>query len=87
VTAILAGIRFAHAAVPWLVGLYITAAYWFTRSSDRARAHQHIFRHPPARPSWIHDRRICRRARALALTNWLLRATSDAAPLNPEAQL
>jgi len=36
VTAILAGIRFAHAAVPWLVGLYITAAYWFTASTSFA---------------------------------------------------
>ena len=33
---ILAGIRFAHAAVPWLVGLYITAAYWFTASTSFA---------------------------------------------------
>jgi len=36
VVTILAGIRFAHAAVPWLVGLYITAAYWFTASTSFA---------------------------------------------------
>ncbi len=36
VTTILAGIRFANASVPWLVGLYITAAYWFTASTSFA---------------------------------------------------
>jgi glycerol uptake facilitator-like aquaporin len=33
---ILAGIRVERAAVPWLVGLYITAAYWFTASTSFA---------------------------------------------------
>ena len=33
---ILGGIRFAANAVPWLVGLYITAAYWFTASTSFA---------------------------------------------------
>jgi glycerol uptake facilitator-like aquaporin len=36
VVTILAGIRFAKSAVPWLVGLYITAAYWFTASTSFA---------------------------------------------------
>ncbi|RZN18541.1 MIP/aquaporin family protein [Bradyrhizobium sp. Leo121] len=36
ITTILAGIRFQRAAVPWLVGLYITAAYWFTASTSFA---------------------------------------------------
>ena len=36
VVTILAGIRFAKTAVPWLVGLYITAAYWFTASTSFA---------------------------------------------------
>jgi len=36
VVTILAGIRFARASVPWLVGLYITAAYWFTSSTSFA---------------------------------------------------
>lgn len=36
VLTILAGIRFAKTAVPWLVGLYITAAYWFTASTSFA---------------------------------------------------
>jgi len=33
---ILAGVRFKADAVPWLVGLYITAAYWFTASTSFA---------------------------------------------------
>ncbi len=36
VATILGGIRFASASVPWLVGLYITAAYWFTASTSFA---------------------------------------------------
>ena len=36
VATILAGIRFERASVPWLVGLYITAAYWFTSSTSFA---------------------------------------------------
>ncbi len=33
---ILAGLRFRPDAIPWLVGLYITAAYWFTASTSFA---------------------------------------------------
>ena len=36
VATILAGIRFQPSGVPWLVGLYITAAYWFTASTSFA---------------------------------------------------
>ena len=36
VATILAGVRFRADAVPWLVGLYITAAYWFTASTSFA---------------------------------------------------
>lgn len=36
VAVILAGLRFDRKAVPWLVGLYITAAYWFTASTSFA---------------------------------------------------
>jgi glycerol uptake facilitator-like aquaporin len=35
-TAILGGIRHAPQAVPWLVGLTITATYWFTSSTSFA---------------------------------------------------
>ncbi len=36
VATILGGIRFQRSAIPWLVGLYITAAYWFTASTSFA---------------------------------------------------
>lgn len=36
VATILAGLRHSRPAVPWLVGLYITAAYWFTASTSFA---------------------------------------------------
>ena len=36
IVTILLGIRFQRSAVAWLVGLYITAAYWFTASTSFA---------------------------------------------------
>ncbi len=36
VAVILAGLRFQRSTVPWLVALYITAAYWFTASTSFA---------------------------------------------------
>ncbi len=36
VTVILGGLRNARPSLPWLVGLYITAAYWFTSSTSFA---------------------------------------------------
>src|ERR1700745_4280813 len=36
VLAILGGLRYAPAAIPWLVGLTVTAAYWFTASTSFA---------------------------------------------------
>jgi glycerol uptake facilitator-like aquaporin len=36
IVAILGGIRYAPQAIPWLVGLTITAAYWFTASTSFA---------------------------------------------------
>jgi glycerol uptake facilitator-like aquaporin len=36
VLTILGGIRYAPQAIPWLVGLVITAAYWFTASTSFA---------------------------------------------------
>ena len=36
IATILGGLRFQRDAVPWLVGLYITAAYWFTASTSFA---------------------------------------------------
>jgi glycerol uptake facilitator-like aquaporin len=34
--AIIGGVRYAPQAIPWLVGLTITAAYWFTSSTSFA---------------------------------------------------
>ena len=36
VLAILGGLRYSPSAIPWLVGLVITAAYWFTASTSFA---------------------------------------------------
>jgi glycerol uptake facilitator-like aquaporin len=36
VLAIIGGVRYAPQAIPWLVGLTITAAYWFTSSTSFA---------------------------------------------------
>jgi glycerol uptake facilitator-like aquaporin len=36
ILAILGGVRYAPSAIPWLVGLTITAAYWFTASTSFA---------------------------------------------------
>jgi glycerol uptake facilitator-like aquaporin len=36
VMAILGGLRYAPSAIPWLVGLTITAAYWFSSSTSFA---------------------------------------------------
>lgn len=36
ILTILGGLRYAPSAVPWLVGLTITAAYWFTSSTSFA---------------------------------------------------
>jgi len=36
VAIILGGLRFQKSAIPWLVGLYITSAYWFTASTSFA---------------------------------------------------
>jgi glycerol uptake facilitator-like aquaporin len=36
VLTILGGLRFRAESIPWLVGLYITAAYWFTASTSFA---------------------------------------------------
>jgi glycerol uptake facilitator-like aquaporin len=36
VLVILGGVRYTPSAIPWLVGLTITAAYWFTSSTSFA---------------------------------------------------
>jgi len=79
---ILAGIRFREAAVPWLVGLYITAAYWFTASTSFANPAVAIARgftdtfsgiRPVDVPGFILAE-LAGAAIALVLFTWLLKA-------------
>jgi glycerol uptake facilitator-like aquaporin len=82
--------------VPWLVGLYITAAYWFTASTSFANPAVAIARsltntfagiRPIDLPGFI----LAEFAGALvglALMSWLLRAADEPViPLSPEAKL
>ena len=80
VATILAGLRFRTDAVPWLVGLYITGAYWFTASTSFANPAVAIARsltntfsgiRPPDVPAFVAAE--CAGALiALALATWLL---------------
>jgi glycerol uptake facilitator-like aquaporin len=81
VATILAGLRYDHKAVPWLVGLYITAAYWFTASTSFANPAVAIARsltnsfsgiRPFDLPGFILAEVIGALA-GLALMGWLLR--------------
>jgi glycerol uptake facilitator-like aquaporin len=96
VLTILAGIRFDQRAVPWLVGLYITAAYWFTASTSFANPAVAVARsltntfsgiRPIDLPGFI----LAQLAGALcgmALVGWLLREPRHhVAPLKAETQL
>src|SRR6202790_2698077 len=82
VATILAGIRFERASVPWLVGLYITAAYWFTSSTSFANPAVAIARSlpntfsgiPPVAPPGFIAAEFCGAVAALMLMSWLLRA-------------
>jgi len=85
--SILAGIRFREAAVPWLVGLYITAAYWFTASTSFAnpavaigRAFTDTFSgiRPVDLPGFILAE-FAGAALALVLFTWLLKSEKQAA--------
>jgi glycerol uptake facilitator-like aquaporin len=95
VATILAGIRFQRAAVPWLVGLYITAAYWFTASTSFANPAVAIARsftntfsgiRPIDLPGFITAELLGAVLGMLVMT-WLLRPEKDAPALNPEAML
>lgn len=93
IATILAGIRFNRAAVPWLVGLYITAAYWFTSSTSFANPAVAIARsltntfsgiRPVDLPGFI-AAELGGAVAALVLMNWLLRGGEGAKPIK-EAQ-
>jgi glycerol uptake facilitator-like aquaporin len=95
VATILGGIRFERAAVPWLVGLYITAAYWFTSSTAFANPAVAIARsltntfagiRPVDLPGFI-IAELCGALAAMMLMSWLLRAQGEGAPMMKEAQL
>lgn len=96
VAVILAGLRFERTAVPWLVGLYITSAYWFTASTSFANPAVAIARsltdtfsgiRPLDLPGFISAELVGSLA-ALALMGWLLRipASGGSIPVNPESQ-
>ncbi|MGF1476632.1 MAG: aquaporin [Geminicoccaceae bacterium] len=86
VAAILAGIRFRASAVPWLVGLYITAAYWFTASTSFANPAVAIARgfsdtfagiRPLDVPAFVIAEALGA-VLAVALLGWLLAPASEA---------
>jgi glycerol uptake facilitator-like aquaporin len=95
VATILAGVRFNRPSVSWLVGLYITAAYWFTASTSFANPAVAIARsltntfsgiRPIDLPGFI-AAELSGAVVGLMLMSWLLRSTSDATAINREAQL
>ncbi|MGK9052185.1 aquaporin [Neorhizobium petrolearium] len=81
------GLRFRYEAIPWLVGLYITAAYWFTASTSFANPAVAIARalsdtfagiRPADLPGFILAQVVGGLA-ALLLTGWLLAETKPLA--------
>ncbi len=92
VVTILAGLKFNRQAIPWLVGLYITAAYWFTSSTSFANPAVAIARsltntfsgiRPVDLPGFI-AAELAGALAALWLMNWLLRSSSEEAALPKE---
>jgi glycerol uptake facilitator-like aquaporin len=85
VVTILAGLKFNRQAIPWLVGLYITAAYWFTSSTSFANPAVAIARsltntfsgiRPADLPGFI-VAELTGALVALWLMNWLLRTGGE----------
>lgn len=90
VATIVLGVRFDRTCVPWLVGLYITAAYWFTSSTSFANPAVALARsltntfsgiRPADVPGFITAEFIGALC-AFLLVNWLLRPipTVETAP-------
>jgi glycerol uptake facilitator-like aquaporin len=95
VAAILGGLRFRPAAIPWLVGLYITAAYWFTASTSFANPAVAIARSltdtfsgikPIDLPGFI-AAEFSGALLALALFSWLLRPVPSREKTGPREAL
>jgi glycerol uptake facilitator-like aquaporin len=94
IATILAGLRFARASVPWLVGLYITAAYWFTSSTSFANPAVAVARsmtntfsgiRPLDLPGFI-AAELAGAVVALMLMTWLLREGAGTAAITREAR-
>jgi glycerol uptake facilitator-like aquaporin len=92
VVTILAGLKFNRPAIPWLVGLYISAAYWFTSSTSFANPAVAIARsltntfsgiRPVDLPGFI-AAELAGALAALWLMNWLLRSSGEEAVLSKE---
>jgi glycerol uptake facilitator-like aquaporin len=95
VATILAGIRFQRHAVPWLVGLYITAAYWFTASTSFANPAVAIARsltntfsgiRPADLPGFILAE-LAGAVVGLLVMSWLLHTSKAIDPIPQEAKL
>jgi glycerol uptake facilitator-like aquaporin len=94
VATILAGIKFNRPAIPWLVGLYIIAAYWFTSSTSFANPAVAIARaltntfsgiRPQDLPGFV-AAELCGAVLALMLMNWLLRPQGEGATMKEAHQ-
>lgn len=90
IITILGGIRFQREAVPWLVGLYITAAYWFTASTSFANPAVAIARsftntfsgiRPFDLPGFI-IAEICGAVAGMVIMSWLLPPERETPTLN-----
>ena len=94
VGTILAGVKFNRPAIPWLVGLYITAAYWFTASTSFANPAVAIARSLTNSFSGIRAidlpgfiaAELCGALVGLMLMGWLLRGAGEHASIVKEAQ-
>ncbi|MGE7472287.1 aquaporin [Bosea sp. NPDC003192] len=92
---ILAGLRFERKAVPWLVGLYICAAYWFTASTSFANPAVAIARSFTDTFSGIRAAdlpgfilaELAGAISAFAAMSWLLQAPADAAAIQTAEEL
>jgi glycerol uptake facilitator-like aquaporin len=94
VATILAGIQFNRPAVPWLVGLYITAAYWFTSSTSFANPAVAVARsltnsfsgiRPADLPGFV-AAELCGAVAAMLFMGWLLRQAGEGAAALKEAR-
>lgn len=94
VVTILGGLKFNRSAIPWLVGLYITAAYWFTSSTSFANPAVAIARsltntfsgiRPADLPGFIMAE-LCGALAAFFVMNWLLRASRESTVVMKEIE-